>query len=394
MTKNLSRRGFMARAGVATGAGLILSKGAWAQTAKLPSSPVALNVIDAAGNLALTQPIFDNFAKAHPELVSRFTFNKAPSPELPGKIRAQQRANRMDIDMVIVGLDALSAGLGDDIWTDLVALPDTGLPDLEGVYLPPAWRMQGLSQGKGVVVSYYPSGPLIEYNPAKVASPPKTADELLQWAKDNPHRFLYARPANSGPGRTFLMGLPYLLGDSDPKDPVKGWDKTWAYLKELHKHIEYYPAGTGALMKELGEGSRDMTVTTTGWDINPRALGVVPEEFAVGKLDGFHWVSDAHYFAIPKGVPEDKVAVLMEFIKFALQPEQQAYSYDAGYFYPGPAVKDVPLTMAPKESQEIIARFGRPEYADWIADNPVELPLEPAALVAAFRRWDEEVAGS
>ena len=54
------------------------------------------------------------------------------------------------------------------------------------------------------------------------------------------------------------MGLPYLLGDKDPMDPVKGWDKTWAYLKELGKYIEYYPTGTGAMMKELGEGSRDM----------------------------------------------------------------------------------------------------------------------------------------
>ena len=42
---------------------------------------------------------------------------------------------------------------------------------------------------------------------------------------------MYARPANSGPGRTLLMGLPYILGDKDPTDPVKGWDKTWAYLQ-------------------------------------------------------------------------------------------------------------------------------------------------------------------
>ena len=47
--------------------------------------------------------------------------------------------------------------------------------------------------------------------------------------KANPNRFMYARPANSGPGRTLLMGLPYILGDTDPKDPEKGWDKTWAW---------------------------------------------------------------------------------------------------------------------------------------------------------------------
>ncbi len=393
MTKRISRRGFVVGAGGVLGAGAVLPPGAlWAQTANLPSSPVALNVVDVAGNLALTQPIFDNFAKARPDLVSRFTFNKAPAPELPGKIRAQQRANRVDIDLVITGTDALAAGLANDIWTEILATPDHGLPDLEETYLEPAWRMQGMAQGRGVVVSYYPSGPILEYNPAKIASPPKTAEELLQWAKENSGKFIYARPANSGPGRTFLMGLPYLLGDSDPKDPQKGWDKTWAYLKELHKYIDYYPAGTGVLMKELGEGTRDMTATTTGWDINPRALGVVPKEMAVSKLEGFHWVCDAHYFAVPKGVSPAKLAVLIEFMKFALQPEQQAYSYDAGYFYPGPAVKDVPLSMAPQESQDVIAEFGRPEYESWIAEHPIELPLAPEGLVAAFRRWDEDVA--
>ena len=308
MTYDISRRRFLKTATLAAGAGLVLPRGALAQAAKLPTSPVALNVIDAAGNLALTQSIFDDYAKAKPNMVSGFTFNKAPSPELPGKIKAQQRANRVDIDLVIIGPDALSAGLADDIWVDITSIADSGLPNLQSIYLEPAYRMQGLSQGRGITITYYPSGPLIEYMPDRVKTVPTTAEELLAWTKENPNRFIYARPANSGPGRTFLMGLPYLLGDKDPKDPVNGWEKTWGYLKEMHQNIEYYPPGTGALMKEFGEGSRDMTVTTTGWDINPRAIGVVPKEAKVGTLKGFHWVIDAHYFSIPKGVAEDKVA--------------------------------------------------------------------------------------
>ena len=100
--------------------------------------------------------------------------------------------------------------------------------------------------------------------------------------------------------------------DSDPKDPEKGWDKTWAYLKELGQYVEYYPSGTTATMKELGEGSRDMIATTTGWDINPRVLGIVPKEAKVQALKGFHWVSDAHYMVVPKGVSDEKLAVLLD----------------------------------------------------------------------------------
>ena len=102
------------------------------------------------------------------------------------------------------------------------------------------------------------------------------------------------------------MGLPYILGDKDPKDPVNGWEKTWAYLKELNSCIEYYPTGTGATMKELGEGSRDMTVTMTGWDINPRVLGIVPKDFKVTPFKGMTWINDAHYMVVPKGVAPEK----------------------------------------------------------------------------------------
>ena len=151
---------------------------------------------------------------------------------------------------------------------------------------------------------------------------------------------------------------------------MKGWDKTWAYLKALGENIEYYPSGTGAVMKELGEGSRDMTVSTTGWDINPRVLGVVPKEAKVGAIKGFHWVTDAHYMCVPKGVPNDKLAVLLDLMSFLLTKQQQAYTYDEGYFYPGPAVKGVTLDMAPEESQKAIKEFGRPEYDKLIAEQP------------------------
>jgi len=79
---------------------------------------------------------------------------------------------------------------------------------------------------------------------------------------------------------------------------------------------------------------------------------------------------------------------------YLLTPEAQAYTYDEGYFYPGPAVKDVPLSMAPKESQEVIKEFGRPEYEKMIAAAPLETPLDAKGQVAAFKKWDQEVGGA
>jgi putative spermidine/putrescine transport system substrate-binding protein len=54
-------------------------------------------------------------------------------------------------------------------------------------------------------------------------------------------------------------------------------------------------------------------------------------------------------------------------------------------------VKDVPISMAPEESQKIIKEFGRDEYAAAIANNKQELPLLPDKLVYAFSRWDEQI---
>ena len=388
MIHPIPRRAVLGAAALAAAASF--GRTALAQTAK-PKTPLALTIVDVAGNLALTQKAFEASRRAKPDMVSRMTFTKAPAPELPAKLHAQQAANRVDIDLVLTGSDGLSAGIEQKIWVELLPAQSKSLPNLQDVLLEPAWKMQGLAQGQGVIVVYSPGGPLLEYMPDKVKTPPATAEELLAWTRANPNRFMYARPANSGPGLAFMMGLPYILGDSNPKDPMQGWNKTWAYLKELDKGIEYYPTGTGATMKELGEGSRDLIATMTGWDINPRALGIVPKEARTVALKGFHFVSDAHYMCVPKGLNDERMGVLLDLMTFMLAREQQALTYDEGYFYPGPATKGVTLAMAPKESQDVIRDFGRPEYDALIANTPTELPLESQALVQAFRRWDEEI---
>jgi putative spermidine/putrescine transport system substrate-binding protein len=371
---------------------LAITGGALAQ--KAPTSPVTLNIVDVAGNLALTQDAIEKYRSTHSNLLAKVNFTKAPAPELPGKIKAMQGANRSDIDLVLTGTDVLSAGVEQNLWIKILPDHAAKFPGLMDKYDPAARKMQDLAHDQALVVTFMPAGPLVEYNPDKVKNPPTTPAELLTWCKANPNKVIYARPANSGPGRTFIMGLPYILGDKDPKDPVKGWDKTWAYLKELNSCIEYYPSGTGATMKELGEGSRDMITSTTGWDINPRVLGTVPKEAKVGTLKGFHWVTDAHYMVVPKGISDEHLAVVLDLMAYLLTPEAQAYTYDEGYFYPGPAVKDVPLSMAPKESQDAIKEFGRPEYEQMIAGAPLETPLDAKGQVAAFKKWDEEIGGA
>lgn len=356
-----------------------------------PSSPVTLNILDIAGNLQLTKGMIENFKKAHPDIVKGVTYSSAPAPNMPGKIQAQQQGGNVTTSLVLSGTDGLSAGISKGLLTKVMPTYSKRFPNLMQNYLKPAAAMQKLANGYGIELVYYPSGPLLEYNPAKVKNPPQTPQELLQYAKAHPGKVQYANPANSGPGRTWLMGLPYLLGDKDPKDPMHGWAKTWKYLQDLGKYTASYPTGTTETMKNLASGAVNIVLSTTGWDINPRVLGTVPNTMKVSAFKNMTWVTDAQYALIPKGVSPDVLSADLALIKWMLKPDQQAIAYDDGYFYPGPAVKGVTLSMAPKKSRQAIQKFGRPEYRSLIADNPKETSLPAKKQVAAFDKWNRLV---
>jgi putative spermidine/putrescine transport system substrate-binding protein len=355
-----------------------------------PSAPVTLDILDVAGNQKLTGPMVDAFVKAHPDIISSVKWESAGAPDLVGTIKPQVDSGKLSVDLVMTGTDGLSAGMEQNLWVPIVTDYGSRLSNMS-TYLDPAAKMEALANGFGVVTTYYPSGPLLQYDPKVVTTVPTTPAELLAWAKAHPGKFGYARPANSGSGRTFLMGLPYMLGDSNPMDPVNGWTKTWAYLKDLGQYINNYPTGTGALISNMADGTVAMVPTTTGWDINPRALGQEPATIAAAAFSSFTWVTDAHYAVVPKGQSADKMSAILDLLQYMLTPDVNAMAYDSGYFYPGPAVKGATLDKAPQKSQDVIKQFGRTWYDALIAKEPKAVPLTPANMVKAFDMWDRQI---
>ncbi|APX32617.1 ABC transporter substrate-binding protein [Brachybacterium sp. P6-10-X1] len=358
-----------------------------------PSEAVSLNIFDVAGGQKELGPMIEKWAEDHPEIISAVSFESGDAPSLVGQIKPQVDSGRLEVDMVLTGNDGLSAGIGSDLWVPLIESYGDRLSNQDD-YLEPAAAMQELASGYGAVVSYYPSGPLLQYNSEKVEEVPTTPEDLLAWAEAHPGKFGYARPANSGPGRTFLMGLPYILGDSDPKDPENGWEKTWEYLKDIGQYIDSYPSGTGQVISNMADGTWDLIPTTTGWDINPRATGQLPAEFEAAAFDEFTWVTDAHYAVVPAGQSADKISAILNLINGMLEPEYNAMAYDEGYFYPGPAVEGATLDLAPDSSQKVVEEFGRDWYDDLIESAPKETPLEPDLMVTAFDLWDRQVGSA
>lgn len=349
---------------------------------------ITLQIIDVAGQKQLVGGAIDAFAAKNPNVKIDYIIGTAP--ELPAKIKAQQMAGNVETCIVLTGYDALGSGFVQRIWERLYPEQKAYFPNLEVNYIPAAKAAFDLFEGYGISTVWCSGGPMFTYNPDKVKNVPKTPAELLDWCKANPGKFMYARPANSGPGRAFLQGLPYILGDKNPKDP-KSWDKTWAFLKELDQYIDYYPSGTGITYREMGEGTRWMLASHMGWDMNQRILGTIPANSQAFFLDKTTWVNDSQFAAIPKGLDKVRKDMALKLIAWLLTPKMQAYTYDNGYFYPGPAIKNVPITMAPAESQAKVKAAMRAEYDVAIKKYPSTTQLDAVDLTTACEMWDKLV---
>ncbi len=349
-------------------------------------APVTISVIDVSGDLSSVRDVIENFKKANPTRVKDVVYQRATAPELPAKIMAQQNAGRVDINLILTGQDSGSVLIQNGQLVKLFPQYDKELPKSE---LTDAAKILQ-DEGEGYLLPSVVSngGPVFIYNPDKVKTPPKSVDEFKAWVKANPKRFMYARPANSGPGRSILSGISYILGDKNPKDPINGWDKSWAFLKEVGQYVEYYPTGTAVTLKEFAEGTRWIIAGIMEWDMKPRAEGTIPPESKIFILPNTHFVIDGHYWAIPLGVPPAEKAVIVDLMRFMRHVDQQELTWKA---FIGPSIKAATLDRAPADIQKNVREFWRPEYVDMEKKYKIEAQLPAKLLVAAMDRWDKEI---
>jgi putative spermidine/putrescine transport system substrate-binding protein len=349
-------------------------------------APVTISVIDVSGDLSSVRDIIENFKKTNPNRVKDVVYQRATAPELPAKIMAQQNAGRVDINLILTGQDSGSVLIQNGQLVKLFPQYEKELPKTE---LTDAARILQ-DEGEGYLLPSVVSngGPVFIYNPDKVKAPPKSIDEFKAWVKANPKRFMYARPANSGPGRSILSGISYILGDKNPKDPINGWDKSWAFLKEVGQYVEYYPTGTAVTLKEFAEGTRWIIAGIMEWDMKPRAEGTIPPESKIFVLPNTHFVIDGHYWAIPLGAPPAEKAVIVDLMRFMRHVDQQELTWKA---FIGPSIKAATLDRAPADIQKYVRQFWRPEYVDMEKKYKIEAQLPAKLLVAAMDRWDKEI---
>ncbi|MDQ3466489.1 MAG: extracellular solute-binding protein [Actinomycetota bacterium] len=349
-----------------------------------------MTIYDVGGLLAFTQPMIEEYVAENSDVISGVTFQQAPSADLAGLLQAQQDSDNLSIDLVLSGSDAIGAGIVNDLW-DPISEHEDAIPGI-GSYTEEARSIYETYDGNALVVATEYTGPLLEWNPDAVADPPQTAEELLAWAKANPGRFTYSQPPSSGPGRQFLMGLPYILDDVDPSDPENGWENTWAYLAELDQYVAAYPSSTGSTFENLARGGIDMMASSAGWDIGQRQQGAIPLEFEVGTIDDWTWIQAGHFAAIPAGLEPERREVVIGLLNGMMSE-----SFQVGIFaaqdkaIPGPAIEGVSLEDAPAEVQEAVAEFNRPQYLELFEAAPSAVELPPETMSVMFDRWEREI---
>ena len=233
----------------------MMNLGAQASALKI-AKPVKLSIIDVAGNLQLSKPAIEAFKAANPKLVADIEYIKLTAPELSSKLKAQQMAGNLDTTMVLTGYDGMAAGIEQGIYVQVIPKYKDDfqktideLPSRrEGGIRPVQWLWHRLC--------LLPGRPHVHLQPGQGAQPAQDARRAPGLGKGQPRQVHVRPPGELWPrAAPSSRACPTSSGTRTRRIP-QTWDKTWAFLKELDKYIDYYPSGTAITFKELAEGTR------------------------------------------------------------------------------------------------------------------------------------------
>lgn len=358
-----------------------------------PSSPVKLTILDGGGDLkGGGQAAIEAFVQANPDLVSSVDYETAAATDVTGKIKAQQLGGSVSTSLVLGGPDVFGAAQAQHVLLQQIPQQSAALPNLASIQDPGRSGFQNMSNGYGLLIDYDQNGPFLDYNAATLpaAQVPTTPAAILAWAKAHPGKFAYADPNNSGSGRAFIEALPYMLGDSNPSDPVNGWSKTWSYLGQLGQYINSYPTSSTLLAQQFGSGQLSMIPTVISHDISFRQSSTYPANTGIALFANQEWITDGHYAMIPAGVSPQTLYVDLKLESFLVSAQAQAMRLSKGVLTS--ANRNVTIDNAGPAATAYIQQWGRPDfYPTALRHGTVHTPLTPSALQQAFNLWQRNV---
>lgn len=373
----LSRRSLLAAA--ATAGATRVPPSAWAQA---PHAGDLFVVIAGEGprlNTAVLTELQD-----HPDFhLPVGTLRIENVPWIATELREEVDAGLPGTDAVITNIAGHALGAARDLWQEVpAALLAANTPGLT----PAGQLVQERIGASGLVLGAVPGGPVLVHRRSVLPTAPRTAEELLDYARQNPRRFQYTRPGQSRFGQTFVTGLPYLLNDSDPLDPRAGWPATWAYLAELGQHVAYYPSSGEAATEEFLEGGVDLSTALLGPYLLGMGQRLLPPDTLCTPFQAAPLLPHSLILAVPRGVAEARIAQLQPLAAFLGQPGMQRHVFGRG-LVPGTGPRVTDTTPTDRLWTEALT----PSLAAELEGRAVAPPLSAAARAYMLRAWDDRI---
>jgi len=175
------------------------------------------------------------------------------------------------------------------------------------------------------------------YDPTKLQKPPKSASELMAYAKMHPGRLTYPEPPDSL-GTTFIKQILMELTDlrealQEPATETSFGQATaplWRWLDEIRPHLwrqgQAYPQSAPALRQLLADGEIDIAFSLNPNDASAEIeRGNLRDTVRTYTLTG-GTIGNTHFVAIPYNSSAKEAAMVIA--NFLLSPEAQARKQD------------------------------------------------------------------
>ncbi|CAI6085767.1 extracellular solute-binding protein [Cohnella sp. JJ-181] len=263
------------------------------------------------------------------------------------KVLAAKKAGKGSggIDLVEDGIVTVTQGQEDDVWEKLSAGSIANLANVDA---------QTMTDAGNMAIPYRSSAVILAYNSEKVATPPKTMDELLAWIKANPERFAYNDPSTGGAGSSFVQTVLYkdlpadAIHSSDPAI-MEQWKTGFDELKDLGKYVYgegIYPKKNQGTLDLLNSGEVDMIPAWSDMVLQQLAADQLPASTKMVQMTpGFN--GGPTYLMVNK--QSEKKDAVYQFLNYVLSPEAQTVIVDKMNGFPGIEVSHL--------SQEVQDKF-------------------------------------
>ena len=322
---------------IATGlaAGLLLAQPAAAQRTINVMTAGDQNMVD-----YVTDFLGPLFEKDNPGIKVRAVGTgpgDAGSQKIWERLDAQKKANaqQWDVDVAVVHQKMAGQMVGEGLLDAYRTKVSTG-----GLVTRDTAKNALGTNVDGYVIPMFHSQTAIAYNPALVANPPKSYDELVQWVTANPKKFGHNGIKGGMSGVAFVFGWIYAYApnaqqlmegpyDAKTKD---AWAPALTKLKEFNQKVVITPGNAGTLdMLNRGEITMgpvwvDMFYT---WQAEGRLPPTMRLQILSPGLPG-----QPMYYVIPAKAANMDAA--RKFVEFATSPKIQAEGIVKRFnWYPG-----------------------------------------------------------